>query len=431
MKLRVGSFEASGWSIDSRTVSPGDLFITLKGPNHDAHDYLPEVFARGAVAAVTDREVPFPHIRVPDTQQALEDLGGRARREWGGAIAAVTGSAGKTSTKDIVAAALAVARKTAKTEGNLNNHIGVPLTLLRIEPEAEVAVVEMGMNHAGEIRRLCEIARPEIGVVTNVGYAHIENFDSIEGIAAAKRELIESLPAHGTAVLNADDPRVAAFASAFPGHTIRYGIEADADVRARDLALTLDGASFTVDGVRFETRLAGRHSVLNLLAGISVARVFGIAPSQLADTYRLLQPGKMRGERLWRDGILIFNDCYNSNPDAVRAMLDVLRDAPAERRIAVLGEMLELGCWSEPLHRDIGNYAASQGVSVLVGIRGAARHLVDQARKAGLPESAAPFFDDPFEAGDWVRQQARPGDAILFKGSRGTHVEHAVERFLA
>ncbi len=432
MKMTVGPFHASGWSIDSRSLAPGDLFIALRGPNHDGHDHLPQAFERGAIAALVDHPVDYPHVVVPDTQRALEDLGRRARTvHWGGTVVGVTGSAGKTSTKDIIAALLSPFIPTAKNEGNLNNHIGVPLSILRLPESAKIAVLEMGMNRAGEIRHLCSIAKPNIGLVTNVGHAHIESFGSIEGIAAAKGELIESLDAEGTAILNADDPFVAAFRSLTPAGVITYGIRENADVHASAVQVTAEGAAFSVNGTRFETSLAGLHGVRNILAAIAVAKAFDIDTAALAELVRDLRPGKMRGERFTHNGILIFNDCYNSNPDAARAMLDVLRDSPANRRIAVLGEMLELGRWAEPLHRDIGAYTAMQGISMLAGIRGAARHMVEAARHSGMPESAAHFFDNPLDAGNWVRQMAQPGDAILFKGSRGTRVELALERFLA
>jgi UDP-N-acetylmuramoyl-tripeptide--D-alanyl-D-alanine ligase len=423
----------TGWSVDSRTLQPGDLFFALRGPNHDGHAYVAEVLGKGAAAAVVDREVEAgrPVLRVEDSLAALQALAAWARREWRGDVVAVTGSAGKTTTKDVVAEMLSVGVKTGKTEGNLNNEVGLPLSLLRLDETARVAVLELGMNHAGEIRDLAAIARPDVGVVTNVGYAHIENFDSIEAIAAAKRELVESLPESGTAVLNADDARVAAFAGAHPGRTIFYGQSRAAQVRAEDVEYLTEGVRFRVGSTCFESSLSGRHSVSNILAGIAVAGLYGISPDRLKERVRELVPGKMRGERLHHQGMLVYNDCYNSNPDAVRSMLEVLRDTPARRRIAVLGEMLELGRWAEPLHRDVGSYAAVCGMDVLVGIRGAACHMLDAAKRAGLRADAAFFFDDPAEAGRLVRSLAQPGDAILFKGSRGVHVERALEQFLA
>jgi len=429
----VGQARVTGWSIDSRTLQPGDLFFALRGPNHDGHAHLEEVFRKGAVAAVVDAAVQTEGVllRVDDSLRALRAVAAWARRQWRGDVVAVTGSAGKTTTKEIIAEMLSVGMKTAKNEGNLNNHIGLPLSLLRLDSAARAAVLEMGMNRAGEIRELAAIAQPQVGVVTNVGYAHIENFESIDGIAAAKRELIESLTPAGTAVLNADDPRVAAMAGVHSGRTILYGQAPEAEVRAENVEYGSEGVRFRVGEQRFESALTGRHNVSNLLAGISVAGVFGIAPGMLREKIQKLTPGRMRGERRVHRGITIYDDCYNSNPDAVRAMLDVLRDTPARRRIAVLGEMLELGHWAEALHSEVGDYASRCGIDVLVGIRGAACYLLDAAKRAGLRASAAFFFDDPADAGRLVRAIAAPGDAILFKGSRGVHVELALEEFLA
>jgi UDP-N-acetylmuramoyl-tripeptide--D-alanyl-D-alanine ligase len=437
--------DVTGWSTDTRTLAPGDLFFALSGPNFDGSTFAAEALARGAMAAVVERG-PLPDSRgseallnrdgaeavllVPDVLVALQKLATWARDEWGGDITAITGSAGKTSTKEVIADLLATRLGVGRTTGNLNNHIGVPLSLLRLPAEAEVGVIEIGMNHAGEIRDLARIARPRIAVVTNAGYAHVEYFeDGIDGVARAKRELVESLPANGIAVLNADDTRVARFRHS--GETITFGIDNPAGIRAEEVTFTETGARFRVGHTCFQTELSGRHGVLNILAGIAVARVYGIAPADLVDAVARLKPGRMRGERFTHRGILILNDCYNSNPDAARAMIDVLRDTPAERRVAVLGEMLELGRWSEILHREVGRYVADSGMSVLVGIRGAARSMVDAAVKAGLSESAAYFFDDPESAGEHLRGIAREGDAVLFKGSRGTRVEKALERFVA
>jgi UDP-N-acetylmuramoyl-tripeptide--D-alanyl-D-alanine ligase len=422
----------TGWSIDSRTVAPGDLFFALRGPNHDGNAYVDEVLRKGAVAAVASRDGEGAVVLlVPDTLEALQSTAIWALGQWGGEVIGVTGSAGKTSTKDVIAEMLATAMPVGKTIGNLNNQFGVPLSILRLPGEARVAVLEMGMNHAGEIRALCAIAKPRIGVVTNVGHAHMEAFDSIEGVAAAKRELIEALPSDGVAVLNADDPLVRKFAEVHRGRSITFGISSPADIRAEQVQITDSGVSFTVDGVPFDSTLVGRHSISNILAGIAVASLFGIRPAQLTAAVKNLQAPSMRGQRLLHEGVLILNDCYNSNPDAARVMIDVLRETPAQRRIAVLGEMLELGRWSESLHRDVGRYAATSGIDVLVGIRGEACHLVDAARQAGLAVDAAFFFSDAQAAGEYLRQIAHPGDVILFKGSRGTHVEHALERFLA
>ncbi len=427
-----GALRVAGWSIDSRTLNEGDLFFAIKGEHFDGHAFVGAAFERGAAAAMVSeradhfRLLPRPLLYVPDTLHALQALAGWAREQWGRPVVAVTGSAGKTSTKDIIAACLAVRFRTGKTVGNLNNHLGLPLTLLRLSDDAEVAVLELGMNHAGEIRGLAEIAQPQVGVVTNIGYAHVEFFDSIEGVAAAKRELIEALPRTGVAVLNADDERVQSFREIHPGRSITYGMCPRADIRAENLDLHAGGAGFTVQGIRFETALAGRHSVSNILAGMAVASAFDIPLEDLITTVARLSTGKMRGERYQRRGITILNDSYNSNPDAARSMLDVLREEPAQRRIAVLGEMLELGHMAEKLHRELGAYAAHSGVDVLVGVRGVSRLMVEEAQGAGLSDHAAFFFQDPETAGDFLREFVRPGDAILFKGSRATHIEKAL-----
>ena len=285
-----------------------------------------------------------------------------------------------------------------------------------------------GLLYLGEIRDLTGIAGPQIGVVTNVGRAHTENFpDGIAGVARAKSELIQALPHEGTAVLNADDERVRGFAKLHAGPTVLFGFAEDADVRAENVSLTPEGARFRALGVEFESPLAGRHGVSNVLAGIAVAHAMGIAPEKLQEAVRSLKPGTMRGERSTRNGITIINDCYNANPEAMRSMLELLRDTPATRRIAVLGEMLELGREADALHRNIGRFAAEQGIHAVIGIRGAGRWMVDEAIAAGLSGGAASFFETPEQAGEFLRTFLKPGDAVLFKGSRGVHVERALE----
>jgi UDP-N-acetylmuramoyl-tripeptide--D-alanyl-D-alanine ligase len=425
----------AGWSIDSRTLAPGDLFFALRGTEHDGHKYVDAAIAKGAAGAVVDGEEAgklglSPLVVVSDTLAALQKLAAWARCKWGGRVVGVTGSAGKTTTKDLIARLLAVEMTVGKTIGNLNNHVGLPLSILRLPDESRAAVIEMGMNHAGEIRALARIARPDVGVVTNVGYAHVEAFGSIEAVAMAKRELIEELPAGGVAVLNADDRLVAAFREMHRGRVLTFGLSQGADVRAENVELREDGVKFHYRGVEFESPMAGRHELSNILAALAVAEVFEIHPERLREAVGSFSPGKMRGERLEHNGVVIWNDCYNSNPEAARAMLDVLRSTPARQRVAVLGEMLELGQSTEPLHREIGRYVAEQGIDVLIAIRGAARFMADEAVRAGLSESAAYFFEDPAEAGELLRGMLREGDAVLFKGSRGVKVERALERLM-
>ena len=420
---------ASGWSVDTRTQNPGDVYFALRGPNHDGHDYLAAARERGASAAVVERSSGLDReLVVGDTLCALQTLGAWARAQWGGTLIGVTGSAGKTTTKDVIAHVLASELRVGKTIGNFNNHVGVPLSILRLPDDCTTAVLEMGMNHAGEIRRLAEIARPQIGVVTNVGYAHVEFFSGIEGVAAAKRELIEGLPPEGVAVLNADDPHVREFGAIHPGKSVTFGFSEGATVRAESADFRADGTHFRACGVDFETGMAGRHAVMNLLAAIAVAGLFDIPLERLRDAVRNFGVGKMRGEKLTHNGITVWNDCYNSNPEAARSMIDVLRDTPAQTHIAVLGEMLELGHASVELHRDLGRYAAGHGVDILIGVQGAAREMVEAARADGL---RAEYFDEPAAAGEYARSVAHEGDAVLFKGSRGVRVERALERFVA
>jgi len=427
----------TGWSVDTRTLSPGDLFFALRGPNHDGHAYAALAIEKGAAAVVGDHPLPVANaIVVPDSLAALQTLSAWARQHWAGRIVGVTGSAGKTTVKDAIAHLLAVELPVGKTVGNLNNHVGVPLSILRLPEESQVGILEMGMNHAGEIRALAAIAKPDIGVVTNVGYAHVEAFDSIDGVALAKRELIEALdPQTGIAVLNADDPRVLRFREIHPGRTITFGSSEAADVRATDLAFTPEGTLFRlegVDGIDFHTSLAGRHGVLNLLAGMAVARAFEIPLERLRDAVATFTIGKMRGERLEHNGVTIWNDCYNSNPEAVHAMLEVLRSTPAHRHVAVLGEMLELGHAAEFLHRRAGRCAAESGLDALIAVQGAARLMAEEAVRAGMPPHSVHFFErSEGAAGEFVRQLVQPGDAVLFKGSRGVRIERVMERVLA
>ncbi len=424
---------AGGYSIESRSIRPGELFFAIRGEKRDGHDFIEAALGAGAVAAVASRG-PWRAARrlllAADPKAALQQLAARARERWGGRVVAITGSNGKTTTKEVAASLLATRLRVAKSEGNLNNDLGLPLSLLRVEESAEVAVMEMGMNHAGEIRALARIARPDVGVVTNVSAAHLEFFGSIDEIALAKRELIESLSEGGTAVVNADDDRVRSFPSVHSGRTVTFGIEAPAEIRAVDIEdRGPAGTRFrlTPGGLEFTTPLAGRHNLYNTLAGLAVAWALGITPESLRAAVAALRPAGMRGEILTVGGIRIINDCYNSNPRAAEMMLDLLAATPAKRRVAVLGEMLELGENSESLHRQVGRKAADHKIDLLAGVRGAARHLVDEAVRQGLPGGAAHFFEAAPAAGEFLRTALQPGDAVLFKGSRAVKLEKALE----
>ena len=433
MKLQVAGVVANGVSTDSRSIAPGQLYVALQGPTHDGNDYVAAAFERGAAAAVVTRESQAvgPQLIVPDTLQWLQETARAYRLAWGRTVIAITGSAGKTTTKEATAAVCATRFNVSKTAGNFNNHIGVPLSILNIDDSAELAVIEIGMNHPGEIRHLAGIARPDIAVVTNVGTAHIEHLGSIEAIAEAKRELIEELNPAGVAVLNGDDARVREFASTFAGRAIFYGFFEAAHVRAEHVEYLAEGSKFSITDVgSFFCPLPGKGGLMAALAALGVARALNLPLAELAPAVAALEAPKMRLTRRQARGCVIWDDCYNSNPEAAMMMIDVLAATPARRRIAVLGQMLELGHLSEALHRDVGAYAARCGATVLVGIGGAARQLVEAGVEAGLEPGAAHFFDDPREAGRFLRTAAAEGDALLFKGSRGTRVELALEEFL-
>jgi UDP-N-acetylmuramoyl-tripeptide--D-alanyl-D-alanine ligase len=294
------------------------------------------------------------------------------------------------------------------------------------------------MNHRGEIRGLAGIARPTVGVVTNVNAAHLEYFDSVDEIALAKRELVESLGPQGVAVLNAGDERVRGFAKVHPGSTRTFGVEVEADFQALKLEsrqpqgmrfqLRWTGQGGGLRETEFASPLPGRHNVSNVAAAIAVAGVFGIEPPELVGAVGRLEPFRMRGEFVETGGVKIFNDCYNANPAAVMAMLDVLRQTPAKRRVAVLGEMLELGEASMTLHRQVGKAAAEAGCDVLVAVQGNAIEMVTGAVAAGLAASSAYFFGNAGAAGDFLAKFLKPGDAVLFKASRGVGLDRALEK---
>jgi UDP-N-acetylmuramoyl-tripeptide--D-alanyl-D-alanine ligase len=426
---------ALAYSIDSRTMHVGELFFAIRGERLDGHDYVEAALNAGAVAAVISNDqvarfaVKSRLIAVEDTTLALQQLGAAVRRIWGKKLIGVTGSAGKTTTKECVAHVLASQLRVHKSVGNLNNHWGMPLQLLKLEPEHDIAVIEMGMNHAGEIRALADLAKPDIGIVTNVGAVHLENFDSIRGVARAKYELIESLPAGGMAVLNADDEYVSQFGRNFRGKVITFGLEKAADVRAENVSLQGEhGTRFDVVGQGFRERarlpLVGKHNILNACAAVAVAVEQGIVPSLAVASLATIAPADKRGEVLHLNGATVINDCYNSNPKALKSMVDALASIEAKRRIVVAGEMLELGPLAAELHRECGRYMAEHGVQLVLGVRGNAKSLVEGAREGG---AQAEFVATPEEAGEWLAKELKKDDAVLVKASRGVRLERAFE----
>jgi len=433
-----GRATAQGYSIDSRTVQAGELFFAVRGDRLDGHDFVEQAMNRGAIGAVVRKEQWARYsnsaglLAVDDTLVALQTLATAVRKIWGKTAIGITGSMGKTTTKEAMAHLLAIRYRVHRTKGNFNNHFGLPLGLLTLEPEYDLAVVEMGMSHPGEISALARIALPNQAVVTNVAPVHLESFDSIAGIARAKYELIEALPHGGTAVLNADDEYVSQFGRDFKGKVVLFGLKAavvPADVRAENIeVLGAEGTRF--DLVSYEVRqavqspLLGKHNIYNVLAAAAVALEHGITPSEIAAALPSLQPADKRGQVVQLGNITVLYDCYNSSPKALMAALDTLAAMPARRRIVVAGEMLELGATGEELHRECGRYMAGNKVDFLLGVRGLAKPMVEAAGEAGIK---AEFVATPEEAGEWLAREAREGDVVLLKASRGVKLEKALE----
>jgi UDP-N-acetylmuramoyl-tripeptide--D-alanyl-D-alanine ligase len=446
-----GHAMAQGYSIDSRTVQPGELFFAVKGERLDGHDFVEQALIRGVIGAVVRKDQlaryskPAGLFAVDDTLVALQTLATAVRKIWGKTAIGVTGSMGKTTTKEAMAHFLAIKYRVHRTKGNFNNHFGLPLGLLTLEPEHDLAVVEMGMSHSGEIAALARIALPNQAVVTNVAPVHLESFASIAGIARAKYELIEALPHGGTAVLNADDEYVCQFGRDFKGKVVMFGLKPTAcipaDVRAENIeVLGPEGTRF--DLVSREVRqpvqspLLGTHNVYNVLAAAAIALEHGITPSEIAAALPSLQAADKRGQVVQVGNITVLYDCYNSSPKALMAAVDTLGAMPARRRIVVAGEMLELGATGEQLHRECGRYIAGNAagnaagsqagskIDFLLGVRGLAKPMVEAAREAGMK---AEFVATPEEAGEWLSREARERDVVLLKASRGVKLEKALE----
>ena len=437
----------AGFSLDSRSLRPGEAFIAIKGPRHDGHDFVREALEKGAVVAIVseERRMTYPSeihkslVGVLDTFQALQQLARFARRTWGRAVIGITGSTGKTTTKDMLAALLSTRHRVLKSEGNLNNEYGLPLTLLRLEMTHELAVLEMAMAHKGELAKLCAVAEPNIGLVTNVAPVHLEFFSSLEEIAEAKRELIQSLAAPALAVLNADDPRVGRFAEGYSGKVLRFGMENPAEVRAENIAdHGCAGSEFDLvlgqKRARVRLPLPGRAHVANALAAFAVASLLKFEPADAAPVFAAFPASPLRGELVrFAAGFTVVNDTYNSNPRALAVMAEALSRTPeARRRLLVAGEMKELGPTSADLHRQAGEKIAGLGnIDFLLGVTGDARHIVAGAVAAGMSADRACFFDTKEAAADWLSRTLQAGDWVLLKASRGVALETLLEALRA
>jgi UDP-N-acetylmuramoyl-tripeptide--D-alanyl-D-alanine ligase len=437
------------WSIDTRSLQPGDLFVAIRGDRFDGHEFVAAALAAKAAGAVVTATPAWPEagkagpapllIQVADTTRALQDGAREIRRRSGAKVVAITGSAGKTTTKELTAEFLSANYSVFRNRGNLNNHIGLPLSLLELRSRPDVAVVELGMNHAGEIRTLVGIAEPDVRLWTNVGDAHVGFFASADAIADAKGEILEQARPGDLLVVNADDPRIAARVGTFAGRTLTFGLSDRAHVRASAVSHRgLEGMAATVTApagtFAIETPLLGTGNLLNLLAAAAVAMDMGVPPAAIADRARTMKAASHRGELLrLPGGITLIDDSYNSSPAALKTSLATVGAATGSaRKIAVLGEMLELGSHATALHQECGRAAMTAGLDVLIAVGGdPAQQLAAAARDAGMPATAVVHVATSAEAADIALRRVRPGDLVLVKGSRGIRTDVVVDRLKA
>ena len=427
-------------SLDTRTLEPGSLFIPLRGERFDGHDFLHQAAKKGARAALVDREgeYHFPSvtvIKVKDTLEAFHSLALWYRNRFDADFVAVTGSTGKTTTKNIIAEVLRSKYNVLKTEGNFNNQVGLPATIMRLDESHRAAVVEMGMSGYGEIRALMRIVRPKVSVVTNIGMSHIERLGSREGILRAKMEIFEGMDQNPAAVVNADDPLLCQGVKGLKAAAVYYGVDAG-DYRASDIrSRGEEGTSYTLlaEGKSFEVSLPlpGRHNVYNSLAAIAVGRIFDIGFPDIIKAMEGLKGEKMRlSIQSSPEGVKVINDAYNASPDSMKSALEVLRDAKGDRKIAVLSDMLEMGDFAEEGHALVGTYAVDSGVDILITVGDFSRYIARRAKERGMDLSCVYHFESKREAAQLLDGLLKKGDVVLLKGSRGMRMEELASRIL-
>jgi UDP-N-acetylmuramoyl-tripeptide--D-alanyl-D-alanine ligase len=443
-KLVAGPPETifSSVSIDTRTLSEGAVFFAIRGPNHDGHRFIPNALSKGALGFVVADNYEFSGtlpadrvlIKVSDTHDALKYLAMSVRRSWPGTLVAITGSMGKTTTREFSAQLLEGATSVYQTPGNYNNLFGLPLALFGLSLDHEIGVFEMGMSAPGEIAEMCRIAKPAVGIITNVAPVHMEFFESLEKIARAKGELAAALSPEGTLIYNADDPHVQTIAGRFPGNKISFGSSDKADIRAEKIEIVnLEKTQFqlSLEGITRTAVIpfAGAHYVMNVLPAVALGRLKKMAVEQILERIGTLRQAAMRGRILaFKDGFTLIDDSYNSNPRALMQMIEVLAVVPSfKRRILVAGEMLELGNHADSMHAECGSFASDRKVDFVIGVQGAARELVRAATGSGIPETQARFFGDADSAADYVSGIVQSGDLLLIKGSRSVHTERIVQ----
>ena len=428
--------EITGVTTDSRLAKPGDLFIPLIGENFDGHDYiLPALQSCSAALSSREPECHGAIIYVENTERAYGDIARAYRSLLDIRVVGVTGSVGKTTTKEMIATVLESAIKTAKTEGNHNNQIGLPKTVLDIGEDDRAAVLEMGMNHFGEMSYLTSIAKPDIVVITNIGTVHIEHLGSREGILKAKLEILEGIRADGTVLLNGDEPLLWNLKGKLPYKTLYFGVDnPECDLRAKNIVSHDEGVSFHVEGrkTNFEVYVPaqGRHNVYNAMAALAVGILFGLEPQKMQFALSNFQNTGMRQKIYDVDGFTIIEDCYNAGPESMEAALTVLRDHDCGgRRIAVLGDMLELGNCSLAEHYKVGRLAA-KCADLLFTYGTNAERMVTGAITGGMPQNCVFHFESHEQMARMLQNRAHYGDLLLFKGSRAMRMEHVLSLFL-
>ncbi|MBC7765955.1 MAG: UDP-N-acetylmuramoyl-tripeptide--D-alanyl-D-alanine ligase [Hyphomonadaceae bacterium] len=440
-KLLFGNLngEISAICTDSRKIEKGMFFVPLCGVRFDGHDYITQCFEQGAVGCVTDREIPAyangVAILVRDTTKALGDIARSYHAKLATPIVAITGSVGKTTTKEMIAAVLAEKFNTLKTQGNFNNEIGMPLTLLKLEPTHEMAVVEMGMSGMGEIERMAKIAQPSIGVITNIGMSHIEKLGSQQNILKAKLELFTDFQADNIAILNADDLMLYGQRGRLPCKTVYYGIYNHvADIRAENIRYEGEnGTTFEVtwQGKAYLVKIGqpGEHNVYNALAAIAVGVCVNIEMTKIIEGLTQYIPEKMRMQIYEVNGIKFIDDCYNASIASMRAALGVLGDMQGVRKVAILGDMLEMGGFSQKAHQEVGEVVARKGVDLLIATGWDAQFMTQSAIKNGLKPEQAHYFSDKAQAIAFAKSVVITGDAVLVKASRSMQMEAFIKAF--
>ncbi|MEW6685036.1 MAG: UDP-N-acetylmuramoyl-tripeptide--D-alanyl-D-alanine ligase [Candidatus Edwardsbacteria bacterium] len=424
-----------GVSIDSRTIKPGEVFVAIKGPHFDGHQFVEEALSKRASAAIVSQESlkkiesSRPIVVVKDTLAALQELARYYRKKFNLTVIAVTGTNGKTTTKEMIATVLSPKYKTLKSEGNLNNQYGIPLTLFNLSPAYQICVLEMGMSALGEIAQLCELALPSIGVITNIAEAHLEFLKNIDNIARAKAELLHALPAKGFAILNADDKRVMAKAKETKAKIITFGIKQKAEVKVKQISEESFQTIFLLeDDTEILLSLLGRHNIYNALAAIATAKVLGITTKEVTETLQNFKPAKLRMEHTFLSGIEIINDAYNANPTSMKLALEVLSNLPSKgRKIAVLGDMLELGPQSQTYHKEIGKFISSLKFSLLLTVGQEAKYISEEALKHGMKKTSVWHFSQNKEAVEFLKDFLVEKDLVLVKGSRKMRLEEIIE----